>query len=158
MFAGLIGPGDRKSVEPMAAAVCAGRRWTQLHHFIADGVWDAALLESELAIQADRLVGGKDAAALVYRRHRECRRRAICLVGVLLRNTPRRSARRPIASALGVADARGAAKLPVMIALRLLCSRELDEAIRRTDEACLVTSSRASRSAVPVARDRAGRD
>src|SRR5208282_256327 len=37
----------------------------QLHHFIADGVWDATPLESELLHQADRLVGGKDAVLVI---------------------------------------------------------------------------------------------
>jgi SRSO17 transposase len=55
--AGLIGPGDRKSVQPMAERLAPGD-YDQLHHFIADGVWDAAPLETELLIQADRLVGG----------------------------------------------------------------------------------------------------
>jgi SRSO17 transposase len=36
-----------------------------LHHFIADGVWDAAPLESELLVQADRLVGGDDAVLVI---------------------------------------------------------------------------------------------
>ena len=34
-------------------------------HFIADGVWDAVPLETELLIQADRLVGGKDAMLVI---------------------------------------------------------------------------------------------
>jgi SRSO17 transposase len=62
--AGLIGPGDRKSVQPMAERFAPGD-YDQLHHFIADGVWDAAPLESELLIQADRLVGGKDAVLVI---------------------------------------------------------------------------------------------
>jgi len=62
--AGLIGPGDRKSVQPMAARLAPGD-YDQLHHFIADGVWDAAPLESELLVQADRLVGGKDAVLVI---------------------------------------------------------------------------------------------
>ena len=38
--AGLIGPGDRKSVQPMAAR--AGEvGYDQLHHFVAAGVWDS---------------------------------------------------------------------------------------------------------------------
>jgi SRSO17 transposase len=32
-----------------------------LHHFIAAGVWDAAPVETELVVQAERLVGGSDA-------------------------------------------------------------------------------------------------
>jgi SRSO17 transposase len=62
--AGLIGPGDRKSVQPMAARLVHGD-YDQLHHFIADGVWDAAPLEAELLVQADRLVGGKDAVLVI---------------------------------------------------------------------------------------------
>ena len=62
--AGLIGPGDRKSVQPMAERFAPGD-YDQLHHFIADGVWDAAPLESALLIQADRLVGGKDAVLVI---------------------------------------------------------------------------------------------
>ena len=62
--AGLIGPGDRKSVQPMAERLATGN-YDQLHHFIADGVWDAAPLESELLNQADRLVGGKDAVLVI---------------------------------------------------------------------------------------------
>ena len=61
---GLIGPGDRKSVQPMAARLSPGD-YDQLHHFIADGVWDAAPLESELLVQADRLVGGEDAVLVI---------------------------------------------------------------------------------------------
>src|ERR1700686_230506 len=63
-ISGLIGPGDRKSVQPMAARLAPGE-YDQLHHFIADGVWDAAPLESELLVQADRLVGGKDAVLVI---------------------------------------------------------------------------------------------
>src|SRR5258705_7744054 len=61
---GLVGRGDRKSVQPMAERFAPGD-YDQLHHFIADGVWDAAPLESELLIQADRLVGGKDAVLVI---------------------------------------------------------------------------------------------
>src|SRR4051812_6425504 len=62
--AGLIGPGDRKSVQPMAERLATGN-YDQLHHFIADGVWDATPLESELLNQADRLVGGNDAVLVI---------------------------------------------------------------------------------------------
>jgi SRSO17 transposase len=62
--AGLIGPGDRKSVEPMASRWAPGD-YDQLHHFIASGVWDEALLEEELAIQADKLIGGANAVLVV---------------------------------------------------------------------------------------------
>src|SRR6202047_5261819 len=57
---GLIGPGDRKSIQPMADRLAVGD-YDQLHHFIAAGVWDATAVETELLVQADRLGGGSDA-------------------------------------------------------------------------------------------------
>ena len=62
--AGLIGAGDRKSVQPMAARD-GGINYDQLHHFIASGVWDAAPLEKVLLAEADRMVGGADAWLIV---------------------------------------------------------------------------------------------
>src|SRR5580704_981753 len=61
---GLIGPGDRKSVQPMAKRLALGG-CDQLHHFIAAGVWDAGPLETELLVQADKLVGGSDAVLVI---------------------------------------------------------------------------------------------
>jgi len=55
-IAGLIGPGDRKSVQPMAARA-GDVGYDQLHHFVAAGVWDSAPLEAVLLKEADRLVG-----------------------------------------------------------------------------------------------------
>ena len=62
--AGLIGWGDRKSVQPMAARDSAVG-YDQLHHFIASGVWDAAPLEKALLTEADRMVGGPRAWLIV---------------------------------------------------------------------------------------------
>jgi SRSO17 transposase len=61
---GLIGPGDRKSVQPMAERVAPGG-YDQLHHFVSAGVWDAAAVEAELLVQADKLVGGRDAVLVI---------------------------------------------------------------------------------------------
>src|SRR5512133_430891 len=61
---GLIGPGDRKSIAPMAKRLALGE-CDQLHHFIAAGVWDAAPVERELLVQADKLVGGGDAVLVI---------------------------------------------------------------------------------------------
>src|SRR5208337_1569194 len=52
---GLIGPGDRKSIAPMAKRLALGE-CDQLHHFIAAGVWDATPVETELLVQADRII------------------------------------------------------------------------------------------------------
>lgn len=62
--AGLIGPGDRKSVQPMASR-SDGVGYDQLHHFVAAGIWDGTPLEAALLAEADRLVGGEDAFLVV---------------------------------------------------------------------------------------------
>ena len=62
--AGLIGPGDRKSVQPMAA--CSGdASYDQLHHFVSSGVWDTAPLEAALLTEADAQIGGDDAWLII---------------------------------------------------------------------------------------------
>jgi SRSO17 transposase len=62
--AGLIGPGDRKSIQPMAAREAAAG-YDQLHHFIGAGTWDRAPLERALLQEADRLVGGAEAFLII---------------------------------------------------------------------------------------------
>jgi SRSO17 transposase len=62
--AGLMGPGERKSLQPIAARL-APADYDQLHHFIAVGPWDDEPLEAELLAQADRLVGGPDAILVI---------------------------------------------------------------------------------------------
>lgn len=61
---GLLGPGDRKSVQPMAARIAPADH-EQLHHFIATSAWDPAPLETALAHEAERLVGGRDAVLII---------------------------------------------------------------------------------------------
>src|SRR5918997_4763661 len=61
---GLLLPGERKSVEPLAARVAPGSA-EQLHHLIGGSPWATAPLEAALAGEADRLVGGPDAALVV---------------------------------------------------------------------------------------------
>lgn len=59
-IAGLIGPSDRKSIQPMAARSEA-IPYERLYHFIGAGLWDSAPLEATLWDQADQLVGGDEA-------------------------------------------------------------------------------------------------
>ena len=51
---GLIGPGDRKSIAPIAERLALGD-YDQLHHFVAAGVWDATPVETELLVHLSRL-------------------------------------------------------------------------------------------------------
>jgi SRSO17 transposase len=61
---GLILPGERKSIEPMAARVAPGDT-QQLHHFVSTSPWSTAPLEDELVRAADRLVGGAGAVLVI---------------------------------------------------------------------------------------------
>ena len=61
---GLLGPGERKSLQPMAARLGLPGH-DQLQHFVASPAWDDGPLWAVLAEKADRLVGGPEAALVV---------------------------------------------------------------------------------------------
>jgi SRSO17 transposase len=61
---GLLGPGARKSVAPLAQRVAPGAV-QQLHHFVAASPWPVEPLEAVLAAKADELVGGPDAVLVI---------------------------------------------------------------------------------------------
>jgi SRSO17 transposase len=61
---GLLGPGERKSVQPLAARVAPPDN-DQRHHFISSPAWPTAPLEAVLAREADRLVGGPEAVLII---------------------------------------------------------------------------------------------
>ena len=63
-IAGLIGPGDRKSIQPMAERLGLSTH-DRLHHFVSSAAWDAAPPEAELLAKADALVGGPDAYLVI---------------------------------------------------------------------------------------------
>src|SRR3954462_7639061 len=61
---GLLGPGERKSLQPMATRLGLSGH-DQLQHFIASPAWDDGPLWSALAREADRLVGGSQACLII---------------------------------------------------------------------------------------------
>jgi SRSO17 transposase len=61
---GLLGPGERKSLQPMAARLGLSGH-DQLQHFIASPAWDDGPLWRVLAEKADELLGGPDAALVI---------------------------------------------------------------------------------------------
>lgn len=63
-IAGLIGPGDRKSIQPMAARD-GDVSYDRLHHFIGSGVWDEEPLEAALLAEANKQVGGDGAWLII---------------------------------------------------------------------------------------------
>src|ERR671917_1090935 len=61
---GLLGPSERKSLQPMAMSLGLSGH-DQLQHFIASPAWDGGPLWRVLAEQSDRLVGGTDAVLAI---------------------------------------------------------------------------------------------
>lgn len=61
---GLLGPGERKSFQPMAGRLGLFRH-DQLQHFIASPAWDDGPPWTALACEADRLVGGPGAYLVI---------------------------------------------------------------------------------------------
>src|ERR687894_2315623 len=61
---GLLGPGERKSLQPMAARLGLSGH-DQLHHFITSPAWDDGPLWRVLAERADRLLGGPGAVLAI---------------------------------------------------------------------------------------------
>jgi SRSO17 transposase len=61
---GLLGPGERKSLQPMAARLGLTGH-DQLHHFISSPAWDDAPLWRVLARKADETLGGAGAVLVI---------------------------------------------------------------------------------------------
>ena len=143
---GLIGPGDRKSVQPMAARLAPGD-YDQLHHFIADGVWDAAPLESELLIQADRLVGGKDAVLVID--DTAMPKKGDRSVGVAAQYASSLGKTANCQTLVSLTLARG--EVPVMVALRLFLPESWTSDPARLKRAGVPVEHRAARTKPEIA-------
>ena len=61
---GLLGPGERKSIEPLAERLAPGKSQS-LHHFITVSPWDPDRFEATLVQKAQALVGGHDAVLII---------------------------------------------------------------------------------------------
>ena len=61
---GLLGPGERKSLQPMAARLGLSGH-DQLQHFVASPAWDDGPLRGALAKEADRRLGGPGAVLVI---------------------------------------------------------------------------------------------
>lgn len=61
---GLLGPGERKSIEPMADRLAPGDQ-DQLNHFVNQSPWDAAPLARLLVAKANDRVGGADSLLII---------------------------------------------------------------------------------------------
>jgi SRSO17 transposase len=61
---GLLLPGERKSIEPVAARVAPGHE-QELRHFISESPWEAEVIEQVLWNKADEMFGGDDAFLII---------------------------------------------------------------------------------------------
>src|SRR3954451_9301054 len=111
---GLLLPGERKSVEPMAARV-APADTQQLHHFVSTSPWATAPVEEELVRAADRLVGGPGAALVID--DTALVKQGRCSVGVKRQYCGQLGKRANCQSMVSLTLAR--AEMPVCVGLRL---------------------------------------
>jgi SRSO17 transposase len=143
---GLIGPGDRKSIQPMAERLALGE-YDQLHHFIADGVWDAAPMETELLVQADRLVGGSDAVLVVD--DTAIPKKGTHSVGVAPQYCSALGKTANCQTLVSLTLARG--EVPVMLALRLFLPESWTSKRARLERAGVPTEYRMARTKLEMA-------
>jgi len=61
---GLLLPGERKSIEPLAARVAPGHD-QELRHFVSESAWDEDEIERVLWDRADEMLGGEDAYLII---------------------------------------------------------------------------------------------
>ena len=143
---GLIGPGDRKSIQPMAKRLALGE-CDQLRHFIAAGVWDAAPLETELLVQADRLVGSGDAVLVVD--DTAIPKKGTHSVGVAAQYASALGKTANCQTLVSLTLARG--EVPVMLALRLFLPESWTSDQARLKRAGVPTEYRTARTKPEVA-------
>ena len=138
---GLIGPGDRKSIQPMAKRLALSE-YDQLHHFIAAGVWDAAPVEAELLVQADRLVGGSDAELVID--DTAMPKKGTHSVGVAPQYASALGKTANCQTLVSLTLARG--EVPVMLALRLFLPESWTSKRARLERAGVPTEYRTART------------
>ena len=143
---GLIGPGDRKSIQPMAERLALGE-YDQLHHFIADGVWDAAPVETELLVQADRLIGGSDAVLVVD--DTAIPKKGTHSVGIAPQYCSALGKTANCQTLVSLTLARG--EVPVMLALRLFLPESWTSKRARLERAGVPTEYRTARTKLEMA-------
>lgn len=61
---GLLLPGERKSIEPVASRVAPGHE-QELRHFISESPWEAETIEQVLWNKADEMLGDEDAFLII---------------------------------------------------------------------------------------------
>lgn len=143
---GLLGPGDRKSVQPMAARLAPDDH-EQLHHFIATSAWDPAPLESVLAHEAERLVGGPEAVLIID--DTSLLKQGRHSVGVARQYSGQVGKTTNCQALVSLTLARG--EVPVPVALRLFLPEEWTDAPARLRRAGVPRAAQAYRTKGEIA-------
>src|SRR2546428_1474283 len=133
---GLIGPGNRKSIQPMA------ENTINFTTFIAAGVWDARPVETELLVQADRLVGGSDAVLVID--DTAIPKKGTHSVGVAAQYASALGKTANCQTLVSLTLARG--EVPVMLALRLFLPESWTSKRARLERAGVPTEYRTART------------
>ncbi len=121
--------------------------YDQLHHFIADGVWDAAPVETELLVQADRLVSGSDAVLVVD--DTAIPKKGTHSVGVAPQYCSALGKTANCQTLVSLTLARG--EVPIMLALRLFLPESWTSKRARLERAGVPTEYRTARTKLEMA-------
>ncbi|HEV2123007.1 MAG TPA: IS701 family transposase [Chloroflexota bacterium] len=123
---GLLAPGERKSIQPLAARVAPGQH-EQLHHFVATSRWSTVPVERVLAEQAQHLVGGPGAVLIVD--DTTLLKQGHCSVGVAHQYSGAVGKNTNCQCLVSLTLARG--EVPVAVALRLFLPKQWTDAPAR---------------------------
>lgn len=145
-IAGLIGPGDRKSIQPMAARAEA-LNYDRLHHFIGAGIWDSGPLEACLWRQANALVGGDKAWLIID--DTALPKKGKASVGVAPQYSTARGKIANCQTLVSVTLVSG--EVPVMLGLRLFLPESWTSDLTRMDRAGVPEDFRAYRTKPDIA-------
>src|SRR5215213_4746561 len=143
---GLLLPGERKSVQPMATRLGLPAH-DQLHNFVASPAWDGEALEAVLAAKADALVGGTDAVLVVD--DTALPKKGSASVGVAHQYAGALGKNANCQTLVSLTLARG--EVPVPVALRLFLPREWVADPARLERAGVPEKCRAPRAKGEVA-------
>lgn len=143
---GLLGPGERKSIEPLAART-APADYRQLHHFVSGSCWDPAPLERVLAEKAAAMAGGPDAVLIVD--DTALLKQGTHSVGVIRQYAGAAGKKTNCQALVSLTLARG--EVPVCVALRLFLPEAWTADPTRCDRAGVPADQRAPRSKGEIA-------
>ncbi|WP_120010087.1 IS701 family transposase [Teichococcus vastitatis] len=145
---GLLGSGERKSLQPMAARLGLSGH-DQLQHFIASPAWDDAPLWSVLARQADRLVGGPQAWLVID--DTALPKKGTMSVGVLPQYCGQLGKKANCQSLVSLTLAQG--EVPVPVGLRLFLPEKWTDDPARCAQAGVPEAAMAPRTKGEIALD-----